>query len=53
MPVLDLASFVTVMLVLVREDILGRGLDLIVASEARGLGPPEALGCLAFEPPKI
>ena len=30
MPVLGLASFVTMMLVLVREDILGRELDLIV-----------------------
>ena len=47
-----LASFVTMILVLVREwiwDILERGL------EARGLGAvaPEALGCLVFELPKI
>ena len=52
MPVSGLASFVTMMLVLVREwiwDILERGL------EAGGLGavPPEALGCLVFELPKI
>ena len=35
-------------------DILGRGLDLSI-SEARGLRamPPEALGCLVFELPKI
>ena len=52
MPVSGLASFVTMMLVLVREwiwDILERWL------EAWGLGavPPEALGCLVFELPKI
>ena len=51
-PVSGLASFVTIMLVLVGEwiwDILERGL------EARGMGavPPEALGCLVFELPKI
>ena len=46
-----LASFVTMVLVRVREwiwDILERGL------EAEDLGvPPEALGCLIFELPKI
>ena len=52
MPVSGLASFVTMMLVPVREwiwDILQRGL------EAGGLGavPPEALDCLVFELPKI
>ena len=52
MPVSGMVSFVTMMLVLVREwiwDILERGL------EAGGLGavPPEALGYLVFELPKV
>ena len=52
MSVSGLASFVTVILVLVREwiwDILEKGL------EAGGLRavPPEALSCLVFELPKI
>ena len=52
MPVSGLASFVTMMLLLVSDWMLGileRGL------EAGGLGavPSEALGCLVFELPKI
>ena len=52
MPVSGLASFVTMMLVVVREwiwDIMERGAEAGVL----GAVPPEALGCLVFEQPKI